>query len=124
MAGLTRSAISRRDFLRSVGVSLAAVALSACARKAPAAKAPAARSSGKVQLVYQDCRCRGQQLKLQDFYDAHPNIEVFYTPDPDNFEGAMLADFEAGTAPDLMAAAAIFFPCGRRKGTCLTCIRM
>jgi multiple sugar transport system substrate-binding protein len=108
------SRFNRRSFIKSVSVSTAAAVLTACAP--PARKASGPHNSNKVQLVYQDCRCRGEQLKLQDFYENHPDIEVFYTPDPDNFEEKMLADMEAGTAPDVMAGCCDFFPVWAQKG--------
>lgn len=104
---------SRRRFLQSMGLSAAALSLSACA---PTRSGPGPHGSSKVQLVYQDCRCRGEQLMLQRFTEAHPDIEVFYSPDPENFEEAMLADLEAGTAPDVMAGCCDFFPVWAQKG--------
>jgi multiple sugar transport system substrate-binding protein len=105
--------ISRRVFLKTLGVSTAALTLAACA---PRLASPSRLEKGKVQLVYQDCRCRGEQLLLQKFTETHPNIEVFYTPDPENFEEKMLADLEAGTAPDVMAGCCDFFPVWAQKG--------
>ena len=42
------------------------------------------------------------QQMLEQFHAAHPNIRVFYTPDPDNLDEQMMADFQAGTAPDVL----------------------
>ncbi len=105
--------ITRRSFLKTAGASAAAAALAACA---PRATKLIPATSNKVQLVYQDCRCRGQQLMLQQFYESHPNIEVFYTPDPDNFEEKMLSDLESGTAPDVLVGCCDFFPVWAQKG--------
>ena len=74
------------------------------------------RSTGKVQLAFQDCRCLGEQLLLQDFHAAHPNIEVFYTPEPDNYEERMLADMQAGVAPDVFAGCCDTFPIWAQEG--------
>lgn len=114
MTAMSRLLVSRRSFLKSIGSSAAAVALAACAPMA--ARNKVSRKSGKVQLVYQDCRCRGQQLKLQEFFRSHPNIEVFYSPDPENFEEQMLSDMESGTAPDVMVGCCDFFPIWAQKG--------
>lgn len=105
--------MDRRTFIKAIGRSVAAVALSSCM---PSAKGPGPHGSNNVQLVYQDCRCRGEQLMLQQFYDTHPNIQVFYSPDPDNFEEKMLSDLQAGTAPDIMAGCCDFFPVWAQKG--------
>jgi len=74
--------ISRRTFLKLTGSSattlaLASLALGACT---PQGANLNARSGGKVQLVYQDCRCLGEQLLFDQFHDLHPNIEVFLQP--------------------------------------------
>lgn len=105
--------ISRRAFLKSLGISSAALTLAACAPRLYNSGQP---GKNKVQLVYQDCRCRGEQLLLQKFTENYPDIEVFYTPDPENFEEKMLADLEAGTAPDVMAGCCDFFPVWAQKG--------
>jgi len=92
-------AVSRRAFLRTVG---------------------GAAGSDTVQLVYQDWRTEwfpgmAQQM-LETFHAAHPHIHVFYTPDPDNIEEKMLSDFEAGTAPDVLAGCCDFLPVWAQKG--------
>ena len=104
---------SRRDFLRLAG-SVAAVATVAGCTPPPATVL--VRSGGKVQLAFQDCRCLGEQLLLQDFHEAHPNIEVFYTPEPDNYEDRMLADMQAGVAPDVFAGCCDTFPVWAQEG--------
>lgn len=113
MVSSVHKAISRRAFIKTMGLSAAALTLSACV---PTLARSVQRNSAKVQLVYQDCRCRGEQLLLQKFNESHPNIEVFYTPDPENFEEKMLTDLEAGTAPDVMAGCCDFFPVWAQKG--------
>ena len=107
------TALSRRGFLRLLGATAAGATLAACAPRATSKEASRSRN---VQLVYQDCRCRGEQFLLQQFHDAHPNIQVFYTPDPENMEEKMLADMEAGTAPDVLAGCCDFFPVWAQKG--------
>ena len=87
---------SRRSFLKLAGSAATMATISGCSPGPPAAQV---RSSGKVQLAFQDCRCLGEQLLLQDFHDANPNIEVFYTPEPEDYEERMLADMQAGVAP-------------------------
>ena len=61
--------------------------------------APQPTASGPVQLVYQDSRTEWflpmVQEMLDQFHAAHPNIRVFYTPDPENLEDKMLADMQA-----------------------------
>jgi multiple sugar transport system substrate-binding protein len=55
------------------------------------------------------------QRALEEFHATHPNIRVFYTPDPENLEEGMLADFQAGTAPDVFAGCCTFFPTWAQK---------
>src|SRR5687768_8004306 len=92
--------LSRRQFLRWTGATTVCAALAACA---PQGTGDPPRASTKAQLVFQDCRCLGEQFLLQNFHATHPNIEVFYNPEPENFEEKMLTDMESGTAPDVLA---------------------
>ncbi len=105
--------MSRRGFLRLAGSVAAVAAAAGCTP--PAATTPV-RSGGKVQLAFQDCRCLGEQFRLQDFHAAHPNIEVFYTPEPDNYEERMLADMQGGVAPDVFAGCCDTFPVWAQEG--------
>ena len=110
-------ALSRRAFLRLAGVTAASVALNACA---PAQPATNSQSENKIQLVYQDWRTdwfppMAQQM-LEQFHTAHPNIRVFYTPDPDDLEETMLASMQAGTAPDVFQGCCAFFPGWAQQG--------
>jgi multiple sugar transport system substrate-binding protein len=114
---MTDIRLSRRTFLRLAGMATAGVVLSACDQSQPGS----ARESGeKVQLVYQDWRTDWfppmAQRALEAFHATHPNIRVFYTPDPDDVEVTMLADMEAGTAPDVFAGCCSFFPIWAQKG--------
>ena len=80
----------------------------------------AAGEEGVVQLVYQDWRTDWfppmAQEMLEEFHAAHPNIRVFYTPDPANFQERMEADFKAGTAPDVFQGCCTHFPIWAQKG--------
>ncbi len=109
--------MTRRAFLRTAGGLVAGAALAACA---PSPPAPAPQTSGPVQLVYQDWRTEWfpgmAQRMLAQFHATHPNIRVFYTPDPDQLDERMMADFQAGTAPDVMAGCCDFFPVWGEKG--------
>ena len=111
------SAISRRAFLRQAGAAAAGALLSACAPFQPQG-APQARQ--QVQLVYQDWRTDWfppmAQRMLEQFHAAHSGIRVFYTPDPENFEEKVMADMQAGTAPDVFQACCSFFPILAQKG--------
>jgi multiple sugar transport system substrate-binding protein len=107
--------MSRRNFLRLAGATAASTAVAACSTAIPTA-AP----QEKVQLVYQDWRTDWfpgmAQKSLEQFHADHPNMRVFYTPDPDDVETSMIVDMEAGTAPDVMAGCCAFFPIWAQKG--------
>ena len=111
------SHISRRDFLRLAGLSAAGSFLAACGIEAPQS---APKPNGPVKLVYQDWRTDWfpglAQEMLGKFHQQHPDIRVFYTPDPDNLEEAMLAEMEAGTAPDVFSGCCSFFPAWAQRG--------
>lgn len=109
--------VSRRSFLRTMGGLVAGATLAACV---PGTASPSLRGSGPVQLVYQDWRTEWfpglAQRMLEKFHATHPDIRVFYTPDPDQLDERMMADFQAGTAPDVMAGCCEFFPVWAEKG--------
>jgi multiple sugar transport system substrate-binding protein len=116
------SKLSRREFLRLAGATTLGAALAACA---PFQSKPTSSAGQKVQLVYQDWRTdwfppMAQQM-LEEFHATHPNIHVFYALDPpsDNFEEKMLADFEAGAAPDVFQGCCAFYPIWAQKGYAL-----
>jgi multiple sugar transport system substrate-binding protein len=114
------SALYRREFLRLAGAAAAGTILSACA---PFQSEPTPRRGERVQLVYQDWRTdwfppMAQQM-LEQFHATHPNIRVFYTPDPENFEEKMLADMQAGTAPDVFQGCCTHFPAWAQMGYAL-----
>jgi multiple sugar transport system substrate-binding protein len=56
------------------------------------------------------------QQMLEQFHATHPNVRVFYTPDPDNFREKMLADMQAGTAPDVFQGCCTHFPAWAQMG--------
>ena len=108
---------SRRHLLRLAGAAAAGAALSSCG------VSPRRTSGAKAQLVYQDWRTEwfpgmAQQM-LEEFHSTHPNIRVFYTPDPENLEERMAADMQAGTAPDLFQGCCTHFPIWAQAGYCL-----
>ena len=103
--------LSRRGFLRLAGAAAAGSALAACGIKPFNSNSA---NQGSVQLVYQDWRTEWfpplAQEMLAQFNASHPNIRVFYTPDPDNLEEKMPADMAAGTASDVISGCCDFFP--------------
>lgn len=102
---------SRRSFLRLVGTTAASAAFSACSSR----QSSLSRQTGNpVQLVYQDWNTdwfppMAQQM-LDEFHTTHPNIRVFYTPDPENLPEQMLADMQVGIAPDVFQGCCGHFP--------------
>ena len=70
--------------------------------------------------MYQDWRtdyfaAMAQQM-LEEFHATHPNIHVFYTPDPPDLTEKMMSDFQAESAPDVFAGCCEFFPVWAQKG--------
>lgn len=117
MPALTRlRRMSRRDFLRVAGAAGAGAALAACSPSST----PTGAAGGKVQLVYQDWRTDWfpglAQAMLDEFHESHPNIQVFFTMDPEDLGDVMIADFQAGTAPDVFAGCCDFFPAWAQQG--------
>ncbi|MGE5263454.1 MAG: ABC transporter substrate-binding protein [Acidobacteriota bacterium] len=114
--------LTRREFLRLAGLTTAAAALAACGTPVPQT---ATRTGDKVQLVYRDWRTDWfppmVQQMLEEFHSTHPNIRVFYALDPDSpeFEEKSLADFQAGTAPDVFQSCCSYFPIWQQKGYAL-----
>jgi multiple sugar transport system substrate-binding protein len=110
--------ISRRSFMKAASILLAGSTLAACSTPALTGLGP--HGSNAIQLVYQDWRTEwfpgmAQQM-LEEFRTLQPNIHVFYTPDPEKLDEQMLADFQAGTAPDVLAGCCDFFPAWAQKG--------
>jgi multiple sugar transport system substrate-binding protein len=110
-------AMSRRVFLRLAGVVAAGAALGGCM---PASTGRGPHGSDSGELVYQDWRTdwfSGMAQKMLETFNAtHPNIHVFYTPDPNNLDEKMLADFQGGTAPDVLQGCCDFLPAWGQKG--------
>ena len=105
------SSLSRRDFLKLAGLAASGTLLNACGLPP---NSPTPQGESEVQLVYQDWRTEwfpsmAQQM-LEQFHRAHPNIRVFYVPDPVDVEERLQADMQAGVAPDVFAACCSFFP--------------
>ena len=108
---------TRRHLLRLAGAAAVGAVLSGCN------VAPRRTSSAKAQLVYQDWRTEwfpgmAQQM-LAEFHSTHPNIRVFYMPDPENLEERMAADMQAGTAADVFQGCCTQFPIWAQAGYCL-----
>lgn len=106
-----KSGLSRRDFLKLLGMAAGGSLLNACS---PFMDTPTPRAYSEVQLVYQDWRTEwfplmAQQV-LEQFHLTHPDIRVFYVPDPVDVEESLLEDMKAGVAPDVFAACCSFFP--------------
>ncbi|MHB1294846.1 MAG: ABC transporter substrate-binding protein [Anaerolineae bacterium] len=93
------------------------MALSSCR---PSVTPTAHRTDGQVQLVYQDWRTTWfppmAQEMLEQFHEAHPDIRVFYTPDPPDLEDHMLSDMRAGTAADVFQGCCTHFPSWAQQG--------
>jgi multiple sugar transport system substrate-binding protein len=107
-------AISRRSFLRAMGLVTAGAALAACG------VTPRQGRRGIAQLVYQDWRTEwfagmAQQM-LEQFHALHPDINVFFAQDPEDLANQMLSDFQSGTAPDVFAGCCDFLPVWAQKG--------
>lgn len=115
-----RPTLSRRDFLLMAGVGVASLTLSACSSLPVLGNTP---GRVKVSLVYQDTRDEWYPQMVEEmlaiFHETHPNIHVIYTPEPDvasERETRMLADMQAGTAPDVFQGCCTWFPIWAQKG--------
>ncbi|MFN2149849.1 MAG: ABC transporter substrate-binding protein [Anaerolineales bacterium] len=108
--------ISRRAFLGLMGTTTAGL-LAACS---PGSQDGRFGGAEGVQLVYQDWRTDWfpgmAQEMLGKFHSSNPKIQVYYTPDPENLDQAMVADMQAGTAPDVLAGCCDFFPGWAQQG--------
>lgn len=75
---------------------------------------------GRVQLVYQDWRTEWfppmAQRELAVFRAEHPDLSVFYTPDPENLTDQMPLDMQAGNAADVFQGCCGFFPAWAQDG--------
>ncbi len=117
MESTRRGGISRRDFLKLMGIAAAAGEAAACT---PLGSVPASQSGEKIQLVYQDFNTPGfpqmAQRLLEEFHAQHPNITVYFIPDPANLVEQMPVDMQAGTAPDLFQGCCTHLPEWAHKG--------
>ena len=109
--------LSRRDFIKITGLAIAGTALSSCSSLFPKSNA---QSGENTQLVYQDFndiwfQPMARQL-LEQFHTSHPDINVYYIPDPANVVDQMPTDFQAGTASDVFQGCCVHFPSWAQKG--------
>ena len=108
---------SRRAFLRQVGAASLGAVVGACR---PLLSRPTPVPAEPVRLVYQDWRTDWfppmAQEALEQFHADHPNIRVFYVPDPADVTQTMLTDMEAGTAPDVFQGCCTHFPAWAQMG--------
>ena len=77
----------------------------------------------QVQLVYQDWRTAWfapmVEEMMEKFHATHPNIRVFYTPDPRGLADIMLEQMKAGTAADVFQGCCSYFPIWAQEGYAL-----
>ena len=103
-------------------ILLFAFALPAAALTMSACGGDSTSSTGqrRIQLVYQDWRTEWfppmAQRELQLFQAQHPDLSVFYTPDPENLTDQMPLDMQAGNAPDVFQGCCGFFPTWAQLG--------
>lgn len=107
--------LSRRDFLRLMGLSALGVSLAACSPAIPTTSA-----GQPTNIVYQDWRTEWFPPMVAEmlprFHREHPNIRVFFSPDPENYLQEMTADLEAGYAPDVFQGCCTHFPAWAQLG--------
>lgn len=109
--------LSRREFLLLTGVVTAGTILSACT---PPWATPKDKQKDTTQVVYQDWGTdlfipMAQQM-MEQFNSTHPNIRVFYTPDPVDYQKRMLADLQGGSAADVFQGCCTHLPAWARLG--------
>ena len=112
--------LSRRDFIKITGLTIASTALSSCSSLLPK---PNTQGGENVQLVYQDFSGKwfppmAGQL-LEQFHADHPDINVYYIPDPVNVVDQMPIEMQAGTAADVFQSCCTHFPTWAQKGYAL-----
>jgi len=110
-------AFSRRNFLRRTSIGAGALAIASCS---PFQSNVGTNPDDQVQLVYQDWRTDWfpslAKRMLEVFSETHPNIHVFFTPDPENLTEQMELDFRNGSAPDVLAGCCDFLPQWAQQG--------
>jgi multiple sugar transport system substrate-binding protein len=108
--------INRRGFLRLAGAASAGLLLNACGSMS---SGPGSEQD-RVQIVYQDWSTEWfppmAQEMLEQFHQEHPEILVFFVPDPADVEVTLADDMQAGTAADVFAACCSFFPILAQEG--------
>jgi multiple sugar transport system substrate-binding protein len=98
--------VSRRQFLKISGMSLAAVGLAACAPAAPqpGAGEGAAPSSEVVTISFMGWGNPGEDEGVRNaiavFEEETPNVKVTWMHTPENYAEKFLANVAAGTPPD------------------------
>lgn len=119
--------LSRRAFLQ-LGLVATGLGVSSCllleadpfALNKQRNRAVSTPSQEEIQLVYQDWRTDWFPAMVRDlldeFHELHPNVRVFFTPDPENLAEEMAAEMAAGTAPDLFWGGSTFFPTWAQQG--------
>ncbi len=109
--------LTRRDFMKVTGLTVASAALSSCSSLLPN---PGAQGGEDIQLVYEDFgdswfQPMARQL-LEQFQAEHPNIHVYFIPDPANVVEQMPIDMQAGTASDVFQGCCAHFPTWAQEG--------
>ena len=108
---------SRRDFLKISGLTIAGTAISACNSLL---SEPQTHSGENIRLVYQDFNDNWftpmAQGLLEQFHVSHPDLDVYYVPDPMNLVDQMPVEMQAGTAADVFQGCCAHFPSWAQKG--------
>lgn len=110
--------LGRRGFISAAAATAAGLVVGGCG------SGRGSTPGGEpVQLVYQDWRTEWfppmVQAMLAEFHAQHPDIRVFYTPDPEDFVERMTKEFRAGAAPDVFQGCCTHFPAWAQEGYAL-----
>lgn len=115
---LKQGRLNRREFLQLAGLLGITAVTTRCTPSETSTPTPST-----VQLVYEDWETDWfpgmAQETLAQFHETHPNIRVFYKPDPDDLETSMIVQMKAGTAPDVLQGCCTFFPVWAQQGQLL-----
>lgn len=107
--------ISRRDFLRVLGLGVAGGTIASCGRRGLPAE-----TTAPTNIVYQDWRTEWFPPMVSEmlarFHEDHPGIRVFFTPDPENYIEDMSSDLQTGYAPDVFQGCCTHFPAWAQLG--------
>ena len=119
-AGPRQPRFTRRAAIRAIGAAAAGSAVGAVLSGCSTPWARPTPTGQRIQLVYEDWRTPWFPMMveqmLDQFHDAHPNIQVFYTPDPEDLGAKMLQSMQAGTAPDVFQGCCTHFPVWAQRG--------